>query len=87
MSAGRGDENSVVVFIDCNSSFAAYTELAMLAAERLIVPCSSDGSSAGAIDNMRALLCGLNVDGDNGDVNFKAKTAKFSMALPKIHQV
>jgi cellulose biosynthesis protein BcsQ len=87
LSAGRGDESPVVVFIDCNPSFAAYTELAMLAAERLIVPCSSDGSSARAIDNVGALLYGLNVDGDYGDVNFKAKTAKFHMALPKIHQV
>src|ERR1035437_7329139 len=46
-----GDDDTVTVFIDCNPSFAAYTELALMAAERLIIPCSSDGSSARAIDN------------------------------------
>jgi cellulose biosynthesis protein BcsQ len=44
--------DSTVVLIDCNPSFSAYTELAMLAADALIVPCSSDGSSARAIDNV-----------------------------------
>ena len=38
-----GNEKTTVI-IDCNPSFSAYTELAMMAAERLIVPCSSDGS-------------------------------------------
>ena len=43
-------------FIDCNPSFASYTELAILASERLAVPCSADGSSARAIDNMGRLV-------------------------------
>jgi chromosome partitioning protein len=51
-----GGEDSVTVLIDCNPSFSAYTELSMMAAERLIIPCSSDGSSARAIDNVGALL-------------------------------
>jgi cellulose biosynthesis protein BcsQ len=74
------------VFIDCNPSFAAYTELAMIAAERVIVPCSSDGSSARAIDNIGALLYGIG-DAKYGDVSFKAKSEKFEMALPLIHSV
>lgn len=81
------DPSSALVFIDCNPSFAAYTELAMIAAERLIVPCSSDGSSARAIDSVGSLLYGLNVDGAYGDVNFRAKTNKFKMPLPRIHAV
>lgn len=82
-----GNEDSVSVFIDCNPSFAAYTELAIIAAERLIVPCSSDGSSARAIDNIGALVYGIGVSGAYGEVDFKAKAKKFSMPLPVIHSV
>lgn len=82
-----GGEDHVTVFIDCNPSFAAYTELAMIASERLIVPCSSDGSSARAIDNIGALLYGVNVSDNYKGVDFKDKTKKFSMTLPVIHSV
>src|ERR1035441_6929620 len=76
-----GDDSSVTVFIDCNPSFAAYTELAMMAAERLIIPCSSDGSSARAIDNVGSLLYGIGVSNAYGEVDFKAKADKFHMPL------
>lgn len=82
-----GAADKVTIFIDCNPSFAAYTELAMLAAERLIVPCSSDGSSARAIDNIGALLFGIGVSGVYKGVDFKGKTEKFKMPLPLIHSV
>ena len=75
------------VFIDCNPSFSAYTELAMIAAERLIVPCSSDGSSARAIDNMGALLFGVDVDPGYKKVNFSSKAKRFRMPFPTIHSV
>src|SRR5262249_14421184 len=76
----------VNVFVDCNPSFSAYTELAMAASERLIIPCSSDGSSARAIDNVGALLYGIG-ESTYGDVNFKARAAKFAIALPLVHSV
>lgn len=82
-----GGDDSVTVFIDCNPSFAAYTELAMMAAERLIIPCSSDGSSARAIDNVGSLLYGIGINNAYGEVDFKAKADKFKMPLPKIHSV
>jgi hypothetical protein len=42
------------VFIDCNPSFTIYTELAMTASDRLIIPFSADGSSKRAV---RAGIC------------------------------
>jgi cellulose biosynthesis protein BcsQ len=78
---------NVMAFIDCNPSFAAYTELAVLAAERLIIPCSSEGSSARAIDNIGALLYGVGVSNTYKGVGFKAETEKFEMALPLVHSV
>lgn len=82
-----GTNDTVSVFIDCNPSFAAYTELAMMASERLLIPCSSDGSSARAIDNVGALLYGIGVSGAYSEVDFKAKAKKFDMPIPVIHSV
>jgi chromosome partitioning protein len=82
-----GSEETVKVFIDCNPSFAAYTELAMMAAERLIIPCSSDGSSARAMDNVGSLLYGIGTSSNYSEVAFKAKASKFEMQLPLIHSV
>jgi len=75
-----------MVFIDCNPSFAAYTELAMMASERLIVPCSSDGSSARAIDNVGALLYAIG-NSSYKEVTFNAKAKLFGMPLPLVHSV
>jgi chromosome partitioning protein len=85
--AQLGNDDTVTVFIDCNPSFAAYTELAMIAAERLILPCSSDGSSARAIDNVGSLVYGIGLNSSYGEVDFKAKAEKFNMPLPLIHSV
>jgi chromosome partitioning protein len=59
----------------------------MMAAERLIIPYSSDGSSARAIDNVGSLLYGIGVNNAYGEVDFKARADKFHMALPLIHSV
>ncbi len=75
------------VFIDCNPSFAAYTELSILAADRLIIPCSSDGSSARAIDNVGALVYGHTKGKDYGPASFPAKAKANELPLPKIHSV
>ena len=78
--------DETTVLIDCNPSFSPYTELAMMAAERLIIPCSSDGSSARAIDNVGSLLYGM---GNNAyaDASFNAKVTQFQMTLPLVHSI
>jgi hypothetical protein len=78
---------NTVFFIDCNPSFAAYTELALLAANRLIIPCTADGSSARAIDNVGQLLYGVAVPQNYQNVNFASKARANGMALPSIHLV
>ena len=78
---------SSVFFIDCNPSFAAYTELALLAANRLIIPCTADGSSARAIDNVGQLLYGIGVPAAYTGVNFASRANTSGMALPSIHIV
>jgi hypothetical protein len=76
-----------VFFIDCNPSFAAYTELALLGASRLLIPCTADGSSARAIDNVGQLLYGIGVPPGYATVNFSTRAHAAGMALPSIHLV
>ena len=78
---------ATVTFVDCNPSFSAYTELAILAATQLVVPCSSDGSSARAIDNVSSLVYGQNLSEGYEEASFFKKTEKFGMALPKIRMM
>ena len=80
-------ENEIRVFIDCNPSFSAYTELAMTAANRLIIPCTSDGSSARAIDNVAALLYGIGMNEQHKPVNFANKAKNNGITLPKMHSI
>ena len=74
-------------FIDCNPSFSAYTAQAVLAAERLVVPCTADGSSARAIHNVAHLVYGHGVPPEYREAGFRARAETFSMTLPKLHLV
>lgn len=76
-----------LVFVDCNPSFSAYTEVSMLAVDALIVPCSSDGSSARAIDNVGSLLYGVSSGKDYGAANFSQRAMSAKIRIPKIHSV
>lgn len=78
-------EQETTCFIDCNPSFAAYTELALLAANQIIVPCSSDGSSARAIDNLGQLVYGIDVQDAYKAVSFFDRSNHFGAPVPVIH--
>lgn len=87
VEAIRVQHPTSVFFIDCNPSFSAYTEIALLAATRIIVPCTADGSSARAIDNIAQLLYGIGVPPAYANATFSAQAQKHNMALPSIHLV
>lgn len=78
---------AAVFFIDCNPSFSAYTEIALLAASRVIVPCTADGSSARAIDNIAQLLYGIGLPPAYSNASFSQQAQKHGLALPSIHLV
>jgi len=48
-----------VVFIDTNPSFSIYTQVALSAADRLVLPVMADDSSRRAIQNAFSLIYGL----------------------------
>jgi cellulose biosynthesis protein BcsQ len=78
---------SAVFFIDCNPSFSVYTGIALLGANRIIVPCTADGSSARAIDNVGRLLYGIGLAPEYAGINFSMLASKFGLALPSVHVV
>ncbi|CAO4183512.1 hypothetical protein CFFPNG_04211 [Methylorubrum aminovorans] len=78
---------NAVFFIDCNPSFSAYTELSIIAADRLIVPCSADGSSARAITNIGQLIYGIGVPTAYAAVSFSKRAKDNSLPLPTIHAI
>lgn len=80
-----GDAEGITTFIDCNPSFSAYTELALVASDNLILPCSCDGSSARAINNVASLVYGaFNYQSEMG---FFKRCRSFDIKLPLIHSV
>ena len=72
------------IFIDCNPSFAAYTELSIVAANQLIIPCSADGSSARAIDNIGQLVYGHGVPPQYQGAMFSSRLKREKMNPPSI---
>lgn len=50
--------DDLVVFIDCNPSFAIYTQMALLSADKLIVPMMADYSSLEGMKGIMMLLYG-----------------------------
>ncbi|XP_052087361.1 uncharacterized protein LOC127724436 isoform X2 [Mytilus californianus] len=59
--------NKYVFFIDTNPSFAIYTELAITAGTRLIVPIMSDDFSLSAVKSIFYLLYGVQIDNKRDD--------------------
>ena len=54
-----GDNRGWVVFIDTNPSFSVYTEIALLAAQRLIIPVTADDFSREALKSLLHLIYGI----------------------------
>ncbi|MGH6826730.1 ParA family protein [Methyloceanibacter sp.] len=76
---------SSTVFIDCNPSFSIYTELAMSAADRLIIPFSADGSSKRAVRAVLGLLYGITRVKGAEQSEFFLNSRTFRMSTPKIY--
>jgi len=76
------------VFIDTNPSFAIYTQIALAASERLIVPVMADDSSRRALKNIFSLVYGLNLPSAiYNQYAFNTKLTNAGKSLPQIHLV
>ncbi len=87
----RSGDRDTLFIIDCNPSFAIYTQLALAAAENLVVPFTPDDSSRRAVENVVALLYGYSIgEGDPkietyARINFTNRAKEEGLDIPKLH--
>ena len=85
----RSRNRETFFIIDCNPSFAIYTQLALAAVENLIVPFTSDDSSRRALENVVALLYGHGIEDDKienyAKINFADRAKADDLSIPKLH--
>ncbi len=79
------DDADHTVFIDCNPSFSIYTELALSASDRLIVPFSADGSSKRAVRAVLALLYGIARQPGQLQSEFYLSSQRYRMSSPRLY--
>jgi len=79
------DYSDCCIFIDCNPSFSIYTEIALTAADRLLIPFSADGSSKRAVKALLSLVYGITRRSGEQQSEFFLNSQRFRMALPDIY--
>ncbi len=77
-----------VVFLDTNPSFSIYTQTAIAAAEKLILPVMADDSSRRAIQNVFSLVYGLKLPSDiYAQHAFAQRIHSANRELPQVHLI
>jgi cellulose biosynthesis protein BcsQ len=76
------------IFIDANPSFSMYTQIALSAVDRLVLPVMADDSSRRAIQNAFSLIYGFKLPSDiYAKYAFATKLAQEGRDLPKVHVI
>lgn len=83
----RSGVRDSIFLVDCNPSFAIYTQLALVASSDIIVPFTADDSSRRAIENVIALLYGI---GDPevmtyARISFSKRANEDGVDIPTLH--
>ena len=77
-----------IIFIDANPSFSMYTQIAIAACERIMLPVMADDSSRRAIQNAFSLIYGLKLPSDiYARYAFAEKLKLNGRNLPQVHLV
>jgi chromosome partitioning protein len=81
----RWNVEDLTVFVDCNPSFGIYTELALTASDRLIIPFSADGSSKRAVRTVLSLLYGTTrlIGGERSE--YVRQSERFNLRVPEFY--
>ncbi len=75
-------------FVDMNPSFSMYTQIALAACERLILPVTADDSSRRGIQNALSLIFGMKLPSEiYAKHNFHTRMEVAGIAPPKIHMI
>ncbi|MCL6600344.1 MAG: ParA family protein [Alicyclobacillus macrosporangiidus] len=79
-------DRDVTIFIDTNPSFALYTQQAIVAADRIIVPFNADDSSRTGVGALFGLIYGVNIPHPvYQNYTFSALARQAGLQLPRVH--
>jgi cellulose biosynthesis protein BcsQ len=84
----RSGDRETLFILDCNPSFAIYTQLALVACDYVVVPFTADDSSRRAIENVVALLYGVADDphaSQYARISFAKRALEEGLNSPKLH--
>lgn len=85
---GKVENEYDYLFLDSNPSFSMYTQIAVAASDKLIIPVMADDSSRRAIQNAFSLIYGLELPSDiYKQYAFAQKLNDARRALPKVHLI
>ncbi|MFF7454787.1 ParA family protein [Kitasatospora sp. NPDC008115] len=86
LEAAAGDYDTV--FIDTNPSFSMYTQVALSAADKLVLPVMADDSSRRAIQNAFSLIYGLRLPSEiYTQYAFATRLREAGRDLPRVHLI
>lgn len=75
-------------FIDMNPSFSMYTQIALAASDRVVLPVTADDSSRRGIQNALSLIFGIKLPSEiYAQHNFHTRMTAGNLPLPKIHLI
>lgn len=84
----RAKDDYDFCFVDMNPSFSMYTQIALAACERLVLPVTADDSSRRGIQNALSLIFGIKLPSDiYAKHNFHTRMLNGGIPLPKIHLI
>ncbi|MEZ6029389.1 MAG: ParA family protein [Hyphomonadaceae bacterium] len=76
------------IFVDSNPSFSIYTQVAIAAVDRVVLPVMADDSSRRAIQNAFSLIYGLKLPSDIYSQHmFATRMQAGKLPIPKIHMI
>ena len=87
-NVASGDASPWVVFVDTNPSFSIYTEIAISAVDRLIVPVNADDASRVATNAMFTLIHGaVPPHPIYGQYTYATKASLNGLTKPRVHLI
>jgi cellulose biosynthesis protein BcsQ len=75
------------VFFDTNPSFSIYTQIALAATDKLIMPVTADDASRRALQNAFSLIYGLRLPSEIYTGYSFSKLKELGRQLPKVHMI
>lgn len=84
----RSNDRPSVFIIDCNPSFAIFTQLALVASDHVVIPFTADDSSRRAVENVVTLLYGFTESADVAPytkISFAKKAKDEGIPVPTLH--